>query len=171
MRYASLMLTAALFTAACDTEAEPEPGTGIQPQGSAEAPAPDAAPEQPEQFSLKGEWRVAGIDGKQVDLPTALTLSGGEQILDWDPECAQLAHRYTITDEDVFSAPRIRQFVTESARDNSKTPLHPPPCAIGLPEGLVDAMTAVESATKIERTEANGIRLSGYDRSITLFKQ
>lgn len=169
MRYPSLTIAIALLATACDEAAEPEPAA--QPEQAPEATAADAVQKLPRPLSLEGEWQVASIDGETVDLSTPLTLSVGEQIMDWGPGCAQLAHRYTISEEAVVSAPRIRQFVTDAARDQSRAALHPPPCAIGLPEGLADAMTAVESATKIERTTQNGIRLSGHDRSITLLPE
>lgn len=172
----------ALCLAGCtpqQSEPAPEGNQTDQPEATAQADETGMANSFPlagniesakPDLSLEGEWRVAGIDGEEVDLPVALTLSVGKQIIDWDPRCAQLAHRYRIAGA-TLSAPRIRQFVTDAARDGAKAPLHQAPCAIGLPERLSDAMEAMESATRIERTEANGIRLSGYGRSLTLFAQ
>lgn len=113
---------------------------------------------------------MAGIDGADPELAMVLTVSGGEQILDWQPGCAQLMHRYWI-DGTRFSAARIRHFVTDEAVDAARNPLFAPPCLIALPPGLEDAMVVVEMADTIERTPENGIRLSGNGRRITLFSQ
>lgn len=146
-------------------------GCSEAPTGDVQEAAPVADPAPvAEEIDLVGEWRVAGIDGAAVDLPAALTVSGGPQILDWEPACAQLMHRYRI-DGARFSAVRIRQFVTEEAMQSPGAVPSRPPCAIGLPPGVEDAMLAVEMADKIERTAENGIRISGRTRSVTLFSQ
>lgn len=118
--------------------------------------------------SLAGEWRVAGIDGKEFDEPYAIALSADDTDIWWEPRCARQSVHYRIVGE--------RFVVVEPPAAPPPPPgAEPPPppavCAIGLPERLPEVMNAIRSANRIERTPANGVRLSGGGHSITLFAQ
>ncbi|GAB5349015.1 hypothetical protein [Alteriqipengyuania sp. 357] len=106
--------------------------------------------------TLAGEWRVAGIDGEPFDEPYGIALSADDQKIWWEPGCAGQSISYTIRDN--------RFAVTEPAYDG-------PVCKIGLPPRLPEIISAIRAADRIERTEENGIRLSGDGHSVTLFAQ
>lgn len=133
----------AVALAGCTAQAD----GALREGSSAAAPAP---------VTLAGEWRVAGIDGQDFDEPYGIALSADGDHIWWSPRCAGQTIDYNI-DGNNFEA------------------VSPPPppvvCAIGYPERLPQVMAAILAAERIERTPANGIRLSGDGRSLTLFAQ
>ncbi len=133
----------AVALAGCTAQAD----GALREGSSAVAPAP---------VTLAGEWRVAGIDGQDFDEPYGIALSADGDHIWWSPRCAGQTIDYNI-DGNNFEA------------------VSPPPppavCAIGYPERLPEVMAAILAAERIERTPANGIRLSGQGRSLTLFAQ
>ncbi len=164
MKHAQLFVFAAFALTACS--ANPDDGKdriyADEILQDDEAQDTDKAPE-----TLAGAWRVAGIDGEALNLPTALTLQAGSQILRWDPACADVMYEYSI-DGSRFRADRIRYSMDENSDPSL---VMPPPCAIALPPGMDIALAALAAADTIERTETNGVRLSGNGRSVTLFSQ
>jgi hypothetical protein len=114
--------------------------------------------------TLKGEWRVAGIDGQPFDQPVGLALSASKDEIWWAPRCAQFERGYDISGVQLIVAP------AKWARARSSSE-RPPPCAIGLPTGLTEAFRAIDSATEVGRTPENGVLISGGGHSLLLFSQ
>lgn len=119
-------------------------------------------------ISLTGEWRVAGIDGREFDEPYGIALSATREEIWWEPRCAGQSVRYRIVND--------RFVVVEPPPAPPPPPgaTRPPPpvvCTIAIPDRLPDVMNAIRAADRIERTPANGIQLSGNGRSLTLFSQ
>tara|TARA_B100000678_G_scaffold272266_1_gene261586 strand:+ start:395 stop:853 length:459 start_codon:yes stop_codon:yes gene_type:complete len=131
------------------------------PAPSETAPAvTDTAPDQPRaqpSISLAGEWRLAGLDGGEFNESYGIALSADEGEIWWNPRCAGAVVRYRIVGD--------RFVVVEDP------PPPPVACAIAVPQRLPEVMNAIRAADRIERTPANGIRLSGGGRSVTLFGQ
>lgn len=126
----------------------------------------DVAGEDDRASMLVGEWRVEKIDGSKLAEVDQIFLKAGPQVIDWASPCAQQMQRYYI-DEQSFTAGRIRHFVEMGVDPTASIP---PPCAIGLPPRLDEAMSAVDVAREIERVSQDRIRISGNGRSITLRK-
>lgn len=104
--------------------------------------------------ALAGEYRVAGVDGDDIDLPHAITASIDERTIRVSADCLNFAWAYRF-EEGVL--------VTETTPTAS--------CRRGLlpPEEAVRA--AFDSAALVRRTPANGIELSGEGRTVLLFSQ
>ena len=133
----------AVALAGCTAQAD----GALREGSSAAAPAP---------VTLAGEWRVAGIDGQDFDEPYRVAFSADGDHIWWSPRCAGQTIDYNI----------------DGNRFEAVSPPPPPAvCAIGYPERLPQVMAAILAAERIERTPANGIRLSGQGRSLTLFAQ
>lgn len=107
--------------------------------------------------SLAGAWRVAGIDGKSFDEPYGLALTGDQAELWWEPRCAGMVRGYTI-------AGRSISFAKVGSPSSAV-------CEIGLPPRLSEVFRALDAATTVVRTPANGIEISGGGHSLTLFSQ
>ena len=117
-------------------------------------------PSSDPQVSLAGEWRVAGVNGEDFDEPYGIALSADGEEIWWNPSCAWQSVRYTI------SGTRFRMIPPPEV---PQEPLYV--CAIAVPPRLPEIMETIRGADRIERTPANGIRLSGNGRSLTLFGQ
>jgi len=113
--------------------------------------------------NMAGEWRVAGIDGREFNESYGLALSGSARELWWEPRCAGMARSYRMTGSTISFGPRI------GAPPPGTQP--PPVCAIGLPPRLSEFFRALDAATNIERTDSNGVLISGGGRSVLLFSQ
>ncbi len=159
MRLIGLAVLIFCLPAACQRADQPPPPVP-QPGPSAEAPV---KPDPRHVSSLAGEWRVAGIDGASFDEPVGLALSGDATQIWWQPRCAGMARIYRIDDASI----------SFTSADPPRKPGEPTPpvCAIGLPPRLPELFHALDAATRIERTPANGILISGGGRSVTLFSQ
>ncbi|WP_118858136.1 hypothetical protein [Sphingomonas mesophila] len=105
------------------------------------------------------------IDGKDFDEPYGLALSADAREIWWAPRCAGMIRSYTIDGAALRIGPALG---TRPRRPGEPTP---PVCAIGLPPRLADVARAIDSATTIRRTPANGVELSGGGRSLLLFSQ
>ncbi len=149
---ASLALCACSAGGGANADADRPVSSGTPaPQASAEPAGPAQA------LSLTGEWRVAGIDGREIDRAYGLALSGNAERLWWEPGCAGQGLGYAIS-------------------GNRFTPVPPDPapravCDIGFPPEVPQIWVALMVADRIERTEAGGIRISGGGRSVLLFSQ
>lgn len=133
---------------------------------SREAPPPASVPaetiESRPVSSLAGEWRVAAIDGRSLDEPVGLSLTGDDTRLWWEPRCAGVAYHYRITGETVSFSP-----LDPPSPDGSPKEV----CAVGIHPRLADVTRALDAATRIERTSSNGVLIAGSDHSVTLFAQ
>jgi hypothetical protein len=106
---------------------------------------------------LAGEWRVAELDGKEIDKSYGIALSADHEQIWWQPECALQYRSYTIQDSRFDSRPV----------DLSNRAV----CDIAVPEEIARIWSAIDASDTIERTHANGVRISGSGRSVTLFSQ
>ena len=140
------------------TQANPEPS---QPAASS-SPSPPRNLGEPT-ISLSGDWRVAGIDGAEFNEPVGIALKGDEGAIWWEPRCAGVARGYQVSGRSI----RFRSLEPPRSPDSPTAPV----CAIGLPPRLNEIFAALDAATTIERTPANGIQISGAGRSVTLFSQ
>jgi hypothetical protein len=106
-------------------------------------------------ISLVGHWRIAAIDGRDLNEPQGLALVGDARQLWMEPRCAGLIRNYRISGT-TFSSTLEKVGMV---------------CMIGMPQSSGLAMQAIDAATRIERTPENGILLSGGGRSLLLFSQ
>lgn len=119
----------------------------------AEAPAePAAAPLAATE--LVGEYRVAGVDGSDVNLPHAITASISADRIHLISDCVNLAWDYTLAGGSMAT----RQVPVES-------------CARGFEPTEQALLSALDVADTVSRTEANAIEFSGGGHSVTLFSQ
>lgn len=114
---------------------------------------------------LLGEYRVAGIDGGEVPGGEAIALSIDGPLVSYEPTCAGFVWEIDFEEE---------RF--ETARHSFGPPPEPgepprPVCAIAVSAGQRALATAIDAATRAERTPANAIRLSGSGHSVLLFSQ
>ena len=114
-------------------------------------------------MTLKGEWRVAGIDGADFNEPYGLALSGSDRELWWEPRCAAIARSYRIDGAGIAFGPALGA---------------PPPggptqavCTIAPPPRIAEVLRAIDAATSVTRTANNGIEISGGGHSLLLFSQ
>lgn len=171
MRRAGTLLIVLALTACGSQPPENPPAAKSQPpvvMVPAPAPSPTATPGQlPAPASLAGEWRIAGIDGKEFNEPYGLGLSGDASEIWWDPRCAGLGRGYKIDGNAVrFGWAASRGPEPKPGQQNLVQV-----CTIGPPERLADVMRALDSATTIVRTPSNGIEISGGGHSVLLFSQ
>ena len=153
--------------AACSPQANvsaAQPGS-TQSKDLKESRLPEGLPEAVPILSLKGEWRVAGIDGKPFDEPYGLALSADSEEIWWAPRCAGLIRSYEI------SGTAVRFGPARALRAAPPGTLAPPVCAIGLPPRIDKVTRAIDSATTIGRTANNGVEISGGGHSLLLFSQ
>ena len=104
--------------------------------------------------ALAGEYRIAGIDGEDVNLPHAITASIAGDRIDVQSDCIRFAWSYRFED---------RLLVTEPAAVAS--------CRRALLPLERALSEAVEAADVVRRTPTGGIELSGSGRSVMLFGQ
>ena len=143
----------ALFAAAgcaqqAPDQAAPDPSaTGFS--SPAQTAATQLAPP-----SLAGEWRVAGVGGKQIDLPHAISASISANRIKVSSQCVKMEWSYR------FEGPRL---VTE--------PIPIIVCDRGrFPEELA-IEAALDAATRVSRTPGNGVEIASGVGSVLLFSQ
>jgi hypothetical protein len=103
---------------------------------------------------LAGEWRVAKLDGEEINKRYRFALSANPEEIWWEPSCASQGRKYTI---------RGSRFDTEPDGTSGEV------CDIGFPEELPRIWSAMDAADTIEKTGKNGIPLSGNGRSVILY--
>lgn len=145
-----LLPALALFAlAACQPAAQENPG---QP---APAPVPAATPEPIlSAAELQGEYRLAGIDGQDPNLPEGVAVSITADAIAVPGACVLAGWRYRFEDgrlaTEEIAGPACRRAVLPHEQ----------------------AIKAVfDSPDRVTRTPANGILIEGGGRSITLFSQ
>ncbi|MGB3167580.1 MAG: hypothetical protein WBA68_12480 [Alteraurantiacibacter sp.] len=116
-------------------------------------PAPSASPE-----ALEGEWRIAGLNGAALDLPVGLALSIGVDTVRYDSGCGGHAWTYRLDGSAI---------VTSRTRSPDNDCL----ARSTFPREVYQVAAAIDAARTVERTPANGVRLSGDGSSVTLFSQ
>lgn len=156
------VLAACALLAACGgTDDEPAAdaappaasGPAATPAASPASTASPAAPVDPV-IELMGEYRVAGVDGGDINLPHGITASIGDDRIDVTSQCVEMAWSYGLEGTALETTP-IPVVTCDRAR---------------YPEE--EAIEAVFTAAReVERTASNGVRFSGGGRSVTLFSQ
>lgn len=145
LRRAVLLLSVCAL-AACQPSEE-------APQGALDSAEPTssiiASPE-----TLAGEYRVAGIDGADVNLPHGITASITDDRIDVVSDCIRFAWTYRFEEQ---------LLATEEAPVAS--------CRRALLPEERALREAVEAADVVRRTPANAIEFSGGERSLLLFSQ
>jgi hypothetical protein len=122
-------------------------------------PAGDEAPVAPEPpalaaAELAGEYRVAGVDATDIDLPHAITASIS-------------ADRIHIVSDSVNLAGADTQ--QGAALTTQRVPVEG--CARGYEPAEMALLAALDVADSVRRTPANAIEFSGDGHSVTLFSQ
>ncbi|MWV26582.1 hypothetical protein [Aurantiacibacter rhizosphaerae] len=161
------LATAVLALAACSSESEPEEQVATLPApGGIEnpPPAPPTTPISPIE-TLAGEWRVAGIDGEELDEAYGLALSADDADIWWEPRCANVAFGYRIDGLNLETG-TAESFATVGPDGNP-----PPICTVGKPARLADVTRALDLAETVGRTPSNGVLIEGGGHSVLLFSQ
>lgn len=162
MRSTTAVLAAAFSLWACQPpdEGGRAPAEGRTAPTVATEPTPvqtDAAAGQPavhRQPLAVGEYRVAGADGADIDLPHAITVSVTADTIAVTSQCVTPRWTYRYEDGRLRTEP-----IVEPICDRGRYPAE-------------EALSAVfDDPREITRTSANGIRIAGGGRSVTLFSQ
>src|SRR5688500_4370756 len=154
MRSTLLIPVLTVLLGACQASA-PEPTEEATPSSAATAPAtaapspsplPTPSPSTPnvaitELGTLTGEYRVAGADGRDIDLPHAITARFDDTGVIVESGCVQLSWVW------FFEGARL---VTEQLFPRAS-------CGRGLISEEEAIVTAFNTATAVGRTPANGI--------------
>ncbi|MFC3098173.1 hypothetical protein [Alteraurantiacibacter palmitatis] len=156
----ALPALAVILLAACSQQAAPPP------PAVTEGDERPAAMPLAEVATLAGEWRVAGIDGEELNETYGIALSASDAEIWAEPRCAGMVLAYRI-DGLRYSSAQAGAEISPSEAGNPP----PPICAIAMPPRVADVFTALREADTIGRTPANGIAISGPDRSVLLFSQ
>ena len=150
-------LLAALLLTACgpgadEPAAEPKTETRPVPTPTAQATATAATPAT---VSLPGEYRVAGVDGEDLDSPTGHAVSITDNTIEF-MRCAGFAWTYTHE---------------HGALATSRIPVSPDEIVCRPSPDAARIGVALAEATRVKRTSANGLEFSGGGRSVLLFNQ
>lgn len=122
--------------------------------GSKEAPPAATSPAIASAAELAGEYRVAGIDGADINLPHAITAAIDGERIHVTSDCVNLAWSYRFEGE---------RLVTEQVPVES--------CARGLVPSEQGLLAALDIADAVRRTPANAVEISGGGHAVTLFTQ
>ncbi|HUP66717.1 MAG TPA: hypothetical protein VM145_00700 [Sphingomicrobium sp.] len=153
---------AMLLLCACSPR-DPQPPRVAADSG--EIAAEPAVPALAPVTTLAGEWRVAGLDGREIAGSVGIALRGSTSEIWWDPRCAGFVRSYTIEGTRFSAGPYVG---FKPRRPGEPTP---PVCAIAPPPQMRPIFDALNAATVISRTANNGVKISGGGRSVLLFSQ
>jgi hypothetical protein len=103
---------------------------------------------------LVGEYRIAGADGRSIDLPYGVTASISADRIHVTADCINLEWSYRLAGAGLAT----RRVPTES-------------CARGLAPLEQAIAEAFDHATAVALNKANGYEFSGGGHSVTLFTQ
>lgn len=140
--FAPLLLAACTAAPPAKREASPAPS----PTQASVAPAANVA--------LPGEYRVAGVDGREIDQPYAITASVTASRIHVTADCLNFAWSYSRQGDRIAT-----ERVAVEGCGRGPTPAE---------EAVVAAFDAAE---RVARSPANGIELSGPGHTVTLFSQ
>lgn len=129
-------------------------------------------PREHPQEDLTGEWRVAGIDGREVTGSEGIALSADNWSIWWEPRCAAQWVPYRIVNER-FIVPELPPAPPPPPPTPGEAPPPPLPviCTLRPPPGVESVMKALRAADAIKRTSENSVQISGSGSSVTLFSQ
>jgi hypothetical protein len=105
---------------------------------------------------LAGEYRIAGVDGQDIDLPNGITASIGQGRITVSSGCIRRGWSYTYEHGRLATRP-------------AKTAA--PRCVPGLRPEEAAVFAAFDAAQRASRTPANGIAISAGEHEVTLFSQ
>ncbi|QPC98446.1 hypothetical protein [Qipengyuania soli] len=115
--------------------------------------------------TIVGEYRLAGIDGEDLNSPTGMAVSIGEDTISFEPKCLGSVWTYSLSHGDL-RLERDPRYGPQKNKDGSIVSCLP---AVTPEYGrLSEAFSAVE---KVRRTPANALEFSGGGHSVTLFSQ
>lgn len=147
--------------AACSPPApeSPAPETPATESPALETAAPESRPEIAEgtmmtPAELVGEYRLAGVDGQDINLPHGISASISAEEIEVSSQCIRFKWTYAITD---------------GALAASRAPAVS--CQRGLSPEEEAIARAFDQAQQVRRTPANGIEFSGAGHTVTLFSQ
>lgn len=149
MRSVPLTIVAPIILAAlaaCAPVATDPPAPGNNPavaDGVIMAPA-----------ALVGEYRVAGVDGQDINLSHGVSASISEQEIEILSQCIRFKWTYTLSNGVLAAA---------------QTPVMS--CRRALLPDEEAISRAFDQAVQVRRTPANGIEFSGEGHTVTLFSQ
>ena len=126
------------------------------PPAESTVPAPPDGAAIGSAAALRGTFRVAGIDDRELDLPFGLAVAITAEEIEFDAPCGAYAWRYTL-DAGALQLSRTRE---PAASCLATARIH---------HAVFDTAAAIEAARRAERTPANAVRLSGGGRSVELY--
>ena len=143
---------AVLALAACRPSEEP-----AAPETAAANDAPAIAEPSSSIAStehLAGEYRIAGVDRREIELPYGITASITADRIHVTADCVNLAWNYRFEG---------------AALGTERAPVEG--CGRGLSSEEEAIVMAFDSAREVSRTSANGMEFSGGGHSVLLFSQ
>ena len=150
MTKAVLAILAPLLTSCGPKGESPAPGSAPAPTSSVARVGPSPV----ENVRLAGEYRVAGVDGDEIDQPYAVTASVTGDRIHVTADCLNFAWRYTIAGNRIAT----ERMAVEG-------------CARGLTAAEEAVVAAIDAAQDVSRSPANAVELRGQGRVLTLFSQ
>ena len=160
MTHRLLALAACALLVACDgtadestadADAAPKSEAAVIP--SVQVSTAPVAPTDPV-IELTGEYRIAGVDGGDINLPHGITAVIAEDRIDVTSQCVEMTWSYSLEGA-ALETTRIPVVTCDRGRYPEE-------------EAVEAAFTA---AREVERTASNGLRFFGGGRSVTLFTQ
>lgn len=139
-------------TATAADGGSPKSSPAPAPAGPAVAEVSAGAIVSPD--SLAGEYRIPGVDGRDIDLPHGISASIDEATIHVSAGCLRFAWTYR------FEGARL---VTQSTPGAG--------CQRGLYPEEEAVRAAFDAADTVRRLPSNGIEFSGGGRSVILFSQ
>lgn len=141
--------------APADTDLEAHPAT---PDGLVELPIGATAP-----LAIEGEWRVAGVDGQEIDIEWAMTASITTDQISIQSQCMGFGRMYALEGM-ALSMPEVPPAT-------GPVPPPPPVCArMPLPEEQA-VSKALQEAVRAYRMPDGALVLDGPETSLTFYTQ
>jgi hypothetical protein len=154
-----LLLTASFALLAACTEspekptAEPVASASPAVARSSPSPAPTAADAEPA-TAIEGEYRIAGVNGQDINQPYAITASISSGRIHVTADCINLGWDYTLEG----AAISTKRVAVEG-------------CGRGMTAAEEAITTAFDAARTVVRTPSNSIEFRAPGHTVTLFSQ
>lgn len=103
---------------------------------------------------LVGEWRIAGVDGEEIDQPYAITASITDRQIHVVADCINIAWSYT-AESGSFDAKRV--------------PVEG--CGRGMTPKEEAIVTAIDTATGFGKVPSNAMEIFSQQHRVTLYRQ
>jgi hypothetical protein len=130
--------------------------SGCNPLSERSSQAQFAKQSQPGQprSALEAAWQVAEVDGRTL---VGVTLQGKAGVLSWEPSCAGWFISFRQNGVAVSFKPE------RSSPEGARTV-----CLVGFPDSLPSVFGALPMLTRVEKPDANSVRLTGGGHTIRL---